>query len=1039
MWISDLSIRRPVMAVMMIAGLVTLGLISMGRVGIDLFPRAEFPYISVETTLEGASPSTVETEITDVLEEEVVSTSGIETLTSVSSEGYSQVYIEFGLEEDVDVKAQDIRDKVNRAVTTLPDDIDLPTVSKMDPDSEPILTVMLSGRLSIRELTTFADDKVKEALQRVPGVGGVKIVGGREREIRIWLDAPKLRGFGITVDDVVNAVRREHAEIPGGRMDHRGGTSEYTIKTKGEVDRVDGFGDIVVAQYGPGYVRVRDVARVEDGLEDERSYAELDGMPGVSLEVRRQSGTNTVEVARAIKKELALIRLEAPDGVRIVEARDISRFIESSVRDVTEDIIVGIALVVVVTLAFLLNVRATLIVATAIPTAIITTFFAFYIFDFSINMITMVAISLTVGLLVDDAIVVLESIHREVEKGEDPKIAASRGTQNVATAVVAATLSVMAVFLPIAFMSGIIGRFFYQYGMTIAIAVAISLFVSLTLTPMLSSRLLKKNASHNIVFRLFDSAYAAVEGFYVRSLRGALRVRWLVLLIAAGTVYVGIQFAGQVPLAFQSKTDRSEFLAKVELPLGTGIVEAKRIGSRVSRAIQELENIDLVFLSIGSGAQGKTNEIDYYIGLTPKNARNDNQSVIIDRARREITAAAPEAKHVGMKEVSWTSSSNFFTADVEVAVRGPDLVQLDRYTQEMMAQMRQSEMFVDINSTFELGKPEVQVLIDRRRASDLGVSIRDIASTVRATIGGTDVTTFEEFGSRYDVRVRLEETHRDELSKFDLLQVRAADGSLVDFRNVAQVELASGPAQIDRMNRARKISVLGNAPAGVAVGNLMVKMDEILIGIDLAPGYEAAYQGASEKIRETVEAVLFAFGLALVALYMILASQFNSFAQPAVIMLTAPLSFVGAFALLALTGSELSLFAQIGMVALMGLVMKNGILLVDYANQALVRGLAATEAILEAAHLRLRPILMTAFSTIFGMIPIALATSDGAEFRNAMGIIVIGGLLSSTLLTLFVVPTAFTLLNDFKSIPSAVRRRFKRTNTEQPAAEVAKL
>lgn len=1035
MWLSDLCIRRPVLACMMIAALLLLGLISVNRVGIDLFPRVEFPYVSVETLLNGASPTTMETEVTDTLEEEVISTSGIENMRSVSSEGYSQLFIEFKLDENVDVKAQEVRDKINRTLADLPDDVEQPTVSKMDPDSDPILTVMLSGPLSIRDLTAYAEDDVKERLQRVPGVGGIQVIGGREREIRIWLNATKLRGFGVTVDDVSNAIRREHAEIPGGRMDSEGGRTEYTIKTKGEVDKVADFGDIVIKQSGPGYIRVRDVARIEDGLEDERSFAELDGAQGVSLEVRRQSGTNTVEVARAIKEEIARLKTDAPDGVRMVVARDVSRFIESSVSDVTDDIVLGIVLVVIVTMAFLLSFRATLIVATAIPVAIISTFFAFYVLDFTVNMITMVAISLTVGLLVDDAIVVLESIHREVEAGVDPKIAASKGTANVATAVVAATLSVMAVFLPIAFMSGVIGRFFFQYGLTIAVAVAISLFVSLTLTPMLSSLLLKKSESHNWLYRLFDGGYVGIEKGYVTLLGWALRARWLVLLLAAVSVYVGIHFAGQVPIAFQSKTDRSEFLAKIELPLGTGIQESKRIGSRVAERIGKLEHIELVFLSVGAGAQGKTNEVDYYLGLTPKADRDIDQRVLIDRVRESITAMVPEAKLVTMQEISWTSSSNFFTADVEVALRGPDLEQLNRYTEQMMAEMRTSGMFKDINSTFQLGKPEVQVLINRKRASDLGVSIRDIASTVRATIGGIDVTTFEEYGSRYDVRLRLDEIHRSDISKFDQLQIRGPDHTLVDFRNVAQVVLASGPAQIDRLNRSRKISVLGNAPAEYAVGELMDEMDGIIERQNLAPGYEATYQGASEQIGETVTAILFAFSLALGMLYMILAGQFNSFSQPIIIMLTAPLSFIGAFVLLAVSGEELSLFAQIGMVALMGLVMKNGILLVDYANQAREQGENARKSMLDAAQLRLRPVLMTAFSTVFGMIPIALATSDGAEFRNAMGVIVIGGLISSTLLTLVVVPTVYTLFSDVGSILTKLRQRTLRRSTTGSSIE----
>jgi len=1014
------------MAVMMIAGLMVLGLVSIGRIPIDLFPNVEVPIVTVETTLEGASPGTMETEVTDKLEEELVSISGIESLRSISSDGYSQIIVEFELEESVDAKTQEVRDKTNRALSSMPEEVKTPAVSKVDPAAEPIISVVISGPQSIGELTDYAKDTIKERLQRISGVGSVQLLGGREREIRIWLQAPKLRGFGVTVDDITAAIRRDHADIPGGRMEYRGGRSEYIIKTKGEVEKFAEFGDIIIARTGTSSVRLKEVARIEDGLEDERSYAELNGQTGISLEVRKQSGTNTVKVAHAIKAELDRLRTEAPIGVEIVAVRDTSKFVESSVRDVSFDILMGIVLVVIVTLCFLLSVRATLIVATAIPTAIISTFFAFYLLDLSINMMSLIAISLSVGLLVDDAIVVLESIHREVESGSDPMVAASVGTRKVATAVVASTLSVMAVFLPIAFVTGLVGAFFYQYGITITVAVGLSLFVSITLTPMLSSRLLKKSTGHTGVFALLDRAYTQLEDMYVRLIGFALRTRWLVLFIAALSVFVGVYFAGKVPLAFTSKTDRSEFLATVELPLGTGIAEAKIIASKVSENIRELEHVNLTFVVIGSGAQAKANELAFYIRLTPKQNRDIHQQVLIDRARDALAIAVPEARHINMSEVPWLSGGGFFGADVDLGLRGPDLEQLRSYTESIMMEMHASGMFRDIKSSYEPGKPEVQVLINRNRASDLGISVRTIASSVGATMGGIDIASFEELGERYDVRLRFEESYRDHIGKFDLIQLRAANGSLVDFQNVATVEITNGPAQIDHYNRARKISVMGNAPTGYAVGELLKKMDEIVENLDLPTDYEASYLGASEQVAKTASAILFAFGFALISLYMILASQFNSYLQPVTIMLTAPLSFVGAFTLLAITGYELSLTAQVGIVALMGLVMKNGILLVDYANQAVERGLAPREAMLEAGRLRLRPVLMTAFSTISGMIPIALATSDGAEFRTSMGVIVIGGLLSSTLMTLFVVPTAYTLFADAKQLPGRVIGRIKK-------------
>lgn len=1018
MWLADLCIRRPVLAIMMTAALMMLGLVAMSRVSIDLFPSVEVPIVTVETILEGASPSTIETEVTERLEEELIAISGVDTMRSISADGFSQIILEFDMEENPNLKAQEVRDKINQAMPDLPDSVSQPVVSILDPDSEPIISVIVAGPRPVGELTAFAKDIIKERLQRVPGVGSVKLVGGREREIRVWLNASQMRGYGVIADDVNNAIQREHANIPGGRLDYRSGSTELTIKTLGEVTTLKEMSDIVIFRNNMGTVRLNDIAEIEDGLEDERSYAELDGGAGISLEVRKQSGTNTVDIANSVKAALVELGTKIPPDISLVTVRDNSRFIESAMQDVSYDILLGIVLVVIVTLVFLLNVRATVIVATAIPTAVIATFYAFYLLDFSINMISLIAISLCVGLLVDDAIVVLESIYREVEAGLKPKEAASMGTRKVATAVIASTLCVMGVFLPISFTTGLVGVFFYQYGVTITVAVAFSLFVSVTLTPMLSSRMLKKDNGHNAISALLDRGYTLLEGVYAQSLGFALHKRWLVLLLATAAVGMGAHYAGEVPLSFTSKTDRSEFLAKVELPLGTGISEAKRVAARVSRSVSSLDHISLVFTVIASGTQAKTNEISFYFGLTPKQHRNIHQKEIMDTVRTALAAAVPDAKHIALNDVPWISGGGFFGADMDMALIGPDLEQLRQYADTVTAKMDQSGMFRDVKSSYELGKPELQVKIDRNRAADLGISIRDIASSVGITMGGADVAGYEEFGNRYDVRMRFADEYRDNIGKFDLIQLRAADGSLVDFRNVAEVNLTSGPVQIDHYNRARKIGVSANAPPGVATGDLMKKMDEIILELDMAAGYESSYLGTSEQVTEIADAILFALVMSLLTLYMILASQFNSYTQPVIIMLTAPLSFVGAFSLLAWTNSELSVTTQIGLVALMGLVMKNGILLVDYANQGVEQGRTAREAMLEAAHLRLRPVLMTAFSTIFGMIPIALATSDGAELRNSMGIIVIGGLISSTFLTLFVVPAAYTLLADTKVLLS---------------------
>lgn len=1013
MLIADLSIRRPVTAVMITGSLVVLGFVSLGQLGVDLFPRVEFPFVTVTTVLEGATPETVETEVTDVIEDYVNTISGIKKLTSVSSEGLSQVFIQFELEEDVDTKAQDVRDKVALARPGLPLEAEPPVVTKVDPDAAPILSVMVAGDRSIRELTRFTDDVVKERVQRIPGVGSAELVGGRDREIRIWLDAERLRAYGLAVEDVIHAIQSEHADVPGGHMETPGLRRELSIKTKGEVEAVPHFRDLVVAFRQGRPTTLGDVARVEDGMEDPRSYAELDGVRGVALEVRRQSGRNTVEVARAVKAEVAVIQAEAPPGLRVGVARDVSRFIEASARDVGVDMAIGAFLAVAVTLAFLRSLRSTLIVAVAIPTSIVATFFLFYAMDFTLNILTLMALSVSIGLLIDDAVVVLESIHRRIEAGVAPFEAASQGTAEVGGAVIAGTLSVLAVFVPIAFMQGLIGRFFYEYGMAISFAVAVSLLVAVTITPMLCSRTLGPGSgAHGRLFELLERFYAWMEDAYGRLLAASLGNRLLVIAVAVGAVVVGVVFARTVPLEFAGKVDRSELAAVVELPLGTGIGETQEVGRRTAEAVRAIPEVRRVFLTIGGGQQERVHEASLYVELFPKRERSEGHLVIFERVREALRAAAPEAKRVSVSEIPWISGGGFTAYNVEYNIRGPELRELERIGDAVTAAMLADPHFVDAKMSIEPGKPEVQVRPDRQRAADLGVSVRSLATGLRALVGGVDVASYEERGSRYDVRLRLEEAQRGEIDRIRELQVRTAFGDLVDVASFADLRVETGPSQVDREDRSRKVSLFANTPAGVALGTATDRLDAILAEVGLPRGYAGAHAGMSERMKDTAQAVLFSFGMALVALYIILAGQFDSFVQPAVIMVSAPLSFVGAFAALSLSGTSLNIFAQIGIVALMGLVMKNGILLVDYANQRRSDGLSARDAMAEAAPVRLRPVLMTAFSTFFGMIPVAISNSAGAEWRNPMGIIVIGGLLSSTFLTLLAVPVFYTLADD---------------------------
>ncbi|MCZ7537618.1 MAG: efflux RND transporter permease subunit [Acidimicrobiia bacterium] len=1023
MWLADVSIRRPVFAVMLIGALVTLGWVALDRVPLDLFPRIEFPVVTVTTVLEGATPQTVETEVTEVLEEEISNLAGLDHLLSQSSEGLSTIFVWFELEVDAEAAVQNVRDKVALARRHLPPEIEPPIVDRIDPDAAPILSVMIAGDRSVRELTHFAEDVVKDRLQRVQGVGSVKLVGGRDREIRIWLDAYRLRSYALSAEDVIRAVQTEHAELPGGRLEAADRTAEFSFRTLGEVESPEEFGEIIVAQRQGGPIRIRDVARVEDGLEDERTYAELDGVPGVSLEVRRQSGENTVEVARAVKAEVEGLAGSLPPGIRMGFARDVSRFIESSVRDVYVDIVLGAFLAMLVTLAFLRNLRSTLIVATAIPTSIVATFFLFYTAGFTINIISLMAVSISIGLLIDDAIVVLEAIHRRIEAGERPLEAAARGTQEVGLAVIAATAAIAAVFVPIAFMRGMIGRFFYEYGLTVTFAVAVSLLVAFTLTPMLSSRLLRREEHHGRTFELLEQAYTRLEEIYARMLRLALVHRAAVVALGIATIVAGVLLARAVPLAFDTHSDRSEVEAIIELPLGTGIERTKAVVHEVQQALRSVEQVTSVFATVGGGSQGRIDEASFYVRLTPKQERDVGMQEVMEELRGVLRGAAPDAKRVGVNEIPWIASGGFSAFNVQYTLQGPELDRLEALSHALADAMRASGTFVDTMISYETGRPEVQASVDRRRAADQGVSLRTLAQTLRATVGGVDVATYEEGGDRYDVRVRLEEEQRDDLAELGLIQVRARDGRLTDLENVASLGVASGPVQIDREDRNRKVDVFANTRPGVALGDAVKTIDSLVAQIALPPGYVGRHRGWGERMQDSFESVKFAFGLALLSIYMILASQFNSFTQPAVIMLTAPLSFAGAFAALAATGAHMSLFAQIAFLALMGLVMKNGILLVDYANQLRSLGQPSKEAMLQAGPVRLRPVLMTALSTVFGMLPVALSRADGAEWRNPMGILAVGGMLSSTFLTLLIVPVVYTLVDDLRPLPARIGTR----------------
>lgn len=1009
MRISEISIRRPVFAVMLVGGIVTLGLVSIPRLGIDLFPQVDLPLVSVQAVLPGASPETMEREVAQVIEESINSIEGIRNLRSKSSDGLTVIYVEFELDYDIQEKAQQVREKVAAVAADLPRDLEPPVVDRLDPTATPILTLLLSGPLDIRALSILADERLRPRLERIAGVGSVSLMGDRAREIRIWIDPLRLAGHGLAVGDVLDAIEREHIELPGGRIETK--RREYTVKTKGKFRNPFEFGTIAVVHREEGVIYLRDIATIEDGLAEERSLSRLNGQRGVALIIRKQAGENTVAVAREVKRVIEEFRPGLPQGFELVISQDSSDFIVSAIKDVGLAIFWGALLASLVVLLFLRNLRSTLIVALTIPSSIVGTFVFFYLFDFTLNTMTLMALSLSIGVLIDDSIVVLENIHRHRELGEAAEEAALLGSDEIGMAVVATTLANCAVFVPIAFLSGIVGQFFREFGLVAACAVATSTLVALTITPMLCARFMRSDREEGWLYGKLEAGYKALEGAYERVLGWGLRHRPSVLVLAVAASGAGLLIASAVPIDFLNPEDRSEFNVWLKMPLGSTLDQTQAISQQVEDEILALDEVTAAFATIGSDLTERVNESLIYVQLIGKNERSRSQQQIMAALRSRLTELDLPLEEHSVEELGVMTTPGSRSAQIMYSVRGPDIGKLQFYAASVMERMRQSGGYAELFLSYELGKPELSLEINRERAADLGVSARQIARTVSAFFAGVKAATFEERGERYDVRLQLRPEYRDEINELGLISVRAAGGALVPLDNLVTARIGSGPVQIDREARTRSITLYGNLEsktAGEADEEIMGFARELGIGGE----YEFVAVGRSQRMRETVSAILFAFGLALVAIYMILAAQFNSFIHPFTIMLSAPLSFIGAFAALWISGVSLDIMGQIAFLMLMGIVMKNGILLVDYTNQLRARGLPLYEAVLKAGPTRMRPVLMTAVSTIFGMLPLALGTGDGSEWRAPMGIVAIGGLVTSTLLTLLVVPVVYTLLDD---------------------------
>ncbi len=1021
MWLADTSVKRPVFATMFIMALVVLGVVSYPEIGVDLFPKVDFPIVTIYTELKGASPEVIDVDITDKIEGAVNTINGVKSITSSSTEGASRITVEFVLERDIDLAVQDVREKVALIRNKLPDDIEEPRIAKVDPDATAVMWLNLAGQKSVRDISTYVDEVLKEKLQRINGVGDIQLWGLRLRQVRVWIDAKRLKAYGLTASDIASALKRQNVELPAGRIESL--TKEYTVKIKGEFLTVPAFNDLIIAYNNGAPIRLRDVGRAEDGMEEERSIVRFNGVPAVAMGIQKQSGTNTVAVVNAVRKEIENIRTTLPPGMTLNIAIDQSNFIRRSIDEVKKHLILGSLFAILAVFIFLRNVRTTLISAVALPISIISTFALLRAFDFTFNNMTMLALTLSVGLLIDDAIIVIENIYRHVEEGMPPREAATFATSEIGLAVMATTFAIVAIFLPVAFMKGMIGRFFIQFALTVVFSVLISLLVSFTLTPMLASIFLKRIDLHKgaaassrpgIASRfsaLFENGYKKLENGYRHVLLFSLNHRGI-MLIGALILFIGsIYMTRYLGKEFTPPEDQGQFIVRLEAPIDYSVAKADELFRPAEQIVRGMPEVRAVYYVQGIG--GTVYRGLMMISLIPKKERAKTQMVLKKEVRQRLRQF-PGLK-VSAEDFSMIGGGQR-QVPIQYSVRGNNIEALSDYTRQISSALSKKQGFVDIDTSLEMGKPELKVTIDRDKAADLGVDVATIAEAINLLVSGeTEVTKFKDDsrGKRYDLRIRLNPDERRNPDDIGLLYVRSKSGNLVELRNLIRIQEGGGPSVINRVDRQRAITLfssLEDKPLGAA----MTDLNEIAAGI-LPPDYTPKYSGQADTMSESFGYLMFAIMLGVGMAYMVLAAQFESFVHPFTVLLAMPLSFIGAFGALIITGQTLSIFSFIGLILLMGLVKKNAILLVDYTNILRERGYPRREAILHAGPVRLRPILMTTFAMVFGMIPVAFGVGEGAETRAPMGIAVIGGLLTSLFLTLVVVPAAYDLFDDFQN------------------------
>ncbi|MEW5974591.1 MAG: efflux RND transporter permease subunit [Acidobacteriota bacterium] len=1045
--LAEICIRRPVFAAMIILALVVVGAATYFRLGVDRFPSVDLPTVGIRTYLPGASPEEMETTVSQRIEEVVNTVDGIDELRSVSGPGVSIVIATFKLNRNIDAAAQDVRGAVNTVLRDLPRDVDPPIVTKFNNDAQPVLTLALTADRPIRELTELADKIVKVQIERSSGVGEVRLVGGLERAINVWIDADRVAAYKIPITAIRNAVVRQNADVPGGNV--TSGNREETLRTMGRIVDPKDFSELVVATINGGPVRVRDIGWAEDGTKEQRSLARLNGLPTVTLEIRRQSGANTVAVIEACKENLQKIRNRIPQDIKLEIIRDQSRYIYNALHEINHHLILGSILACLVVLAFMRSWRSTLIAGVAIPASVISTFGMMWALDFTLNSVTMLALVLMVGVVIDDAIVVLENIFRFVEeKKMRPFEAAKAATQEIGLAVMATTLSLVVIFVPVSFMSSISGRFLYQFGITAAAAVMVSLLVSFTLTPMMSARLLHEEspsspAGHKSAHSR-QGFYAALERKYTQLLRLVMRHRLVTCGLALGVMASSVFAYSKVRQEYiPTDVDEGEFDVYVTAPEGTSLAGMDAVMRQVESDISSTPGVQLVLSQLGGSFLGAVNQAQVYVRTVPHEQRvlsltrlwsetlkgrpleafrgNYTQRDVMQEVRRRLQEYPDLRPAVRNTQSFMIGGGNY---EIDFVIRGPELEDLARYAEELRLQSRQLGGIVDADTTLKLNKPELQVQIDRARAAALGVDMDDIASALRLMVGGDQrVSRFRDasVNDEYDVQLRLSEGDRNDPLTISRLYVPRHGEGLVRLDNLVQIVPTYSPSRIDRLDRQRQVSLRASIAPGYALADRLAALRQAASEMNLPAAYTTTVSGRGRELERTFTEFLWAFLLSVIFMYMILASQFESLVHPFTILLSLPLSVPFALLCLWLSGNTLNLYSALGILVLFGVVKKNSILQIDHMNQLRAKGRDRLSAIIEGNQDRLRPILMTTLTLVAGMLPLWVGTGPGAEERRAIAVVVIGGQSLSLLLTLLVTPVAYSLLDDLAAALAAGR------------------